>query len=84
MDVTYLQYLLGVEGVIVDMVKDISEAIANIEVTNKDDCEDDDGRKCLIRFGEERKKVEISKDEITLLTKLVRTKSASTMKISLH
>ncbi|KAG7532940.1 Zinc finger CCHC-type [Arabidopsis thaliana x Arabidopsis arenosa] len=45
-EVIYLQYLMGVEGVIVDMVKDISEAITNIEVTNY--CEDDDGRKCLI------------------------------------
>jgi len=62
---------MGVEGVIVDMVKDISEAIANIEVTNEDDCEGEDERKCLIRFGEERKKVEITKDMITLLNKFV-------------
>jgi len=70
-EVIYLQYLMGVEGVIVDMVKDISEAIANIEVTNEDDCEGEDERKCLIRFGEERKKVEITKDMITLLNKFV-------------
>jgi len=70
-EVIYLQYLMGVEGVIVDMVKDISKAIANIEVTNEDDCEGEDERKCLIRFGEERKIVEITKDMITLLNNFV-------------
>ncbi|XP_010442040.1 PREDICTED: glycerophosphodiester phosphodiesterase GDPD3-like [Camelina sativa] len=67
-EVIYLQYLMGVEGVIVDMVKDISEAIANIIVRNKEDCEDDDRQKM---FGEEKKKLKISKDEINFLTKFV-------------
>ncbi|ESQ44719.1 hypothetical protein EUTSA_v10003237mg [Eutrema salsugineum] len=70
-EVIYLQYLMGVEGVIVDMVKEISEAIANIEVRNEEDEEEDDRRECLIIFGDERKKVRISKDEIAFLTKFV-------------
>ena len=55
----YLQNLLGVEGVIVDMVMEISEAIANIEVKNEEDDEENNGRKCQIMFGEESKKVSI-------------------------
>ncbi|CAH2047017.1 unnamed protein product [Thlaspi arvense] len=70
-EVVYLQYLMGVEGVIVDMVKEISEAIANIEVGNEEEDKEEDERKCLIMFGEERKKVKISKDEIAFLTKFV-------------
>lgn len=62
---------MGVEGVIVDMVKEISEAIVNIEVRNEEDDDDeDDGKKCFIIFGEERKKVKISKDEISFFSKL--------------
>ncbi|KAH0939174.1 hypothetical protein HID58_006635, partial [Brassica napus] len=68
-EVIYLQYLMGVEGVIVDMVMEISEAIASISVRNKEDEEEDDGRKSMIMFGEERTKVKISKDEIAFLTK---------------
>ncbi|CAN7043103.1 unnamed protein product [Brassica rapa subsp. trilocularis] len=68
-EVIYLQYLMGVEGVIVDMVKEISEAIASISVRKKEDEEEDDGRKSMIMFGEERTKVKISKDEIAFLTK---------------
>ncbi|CDY61857.1 BnaCnng38520D [Brassica napus] len=55
-EVLYLQYLMGVEGVIVDMVMEISEAIASISVRNKEDDEEDDGRKSMIMFGEERTK----------------------------
>ena len=69
MEVIYLQYLMGVEGVIVDMVKEISEAIASISVRKKEDEEEDDERKSMIMFGEERTKVKISKDEIAFLTK---------------
>lgn len=68
----YLQNLLGVEGVIVDMVLEISEAIANIEVRNEEDDEEDNGRKCQIMFGEESKKVSISSNGgIAFLTNLV-------------
>ncbi|CAA7041606.1 unnamed protein product [Microthlaspi erraticum] len=70
-EVVYLQYLMGVEGVIVDMVMEITEAIANIEVRNEGNEEENDERKCVIMFGEERKKAKISKDEISLLTKFV-------------
>ncbi|CAF2041257.1 unnamed protein product [Brassica napus] len=70
-EVVYLQYMMGVDGVIVDMVMEISEAIASIEVRNDEDDEEDDGRKCLILFGEESKKVRISSDAIALLTKFV-------------
>ncbi|CDY43607.1 BnaC09g17460D [Brassica napus] len=71
-EVVYLQNLLGVEGVIVDMVLEISEAIANIEVRNEEDDEEDNGRKCQIMFGEESKKVSISSNGgIAFLTNLV-------------
>ncbi|KAJ0252559.1 Glycerophosphodiester phosphodiesterase GDPD3 [Hirschfeldia incana] len=70
-EVVYLQYMMGVEGVIVDMVMEISEAIASIEVRNEEDDEEDDGRKCLILMGEESKKVRISNDAIAFLTKFV-------------
>lgn len=71
MEVVYLQYLMGVEGVIVDMVMEISEAIASIEARNEEDDEEDDGRKCLILLGEESKKVKISSDAIAILTKFL-------------
>ncbi|CAN7043095.1 unnamed protein product [Brassica rapa subsp. trilocularis] len=61
LEVIYLQYLMGVEGVIIDMVMEISEAIASISVRNKEDDEEDDGTKSMIMFGEERTKVKISK-----------------------
>lgn len=70
-EVIYLQYLMGVEGVIVDMVMEISEALANIEVRNEGNDEENDERKSAIMFGEQRKKVRISKDEISFLTKFV-------------
>ena len=45
----YLQNLLGVEGVIVDMVMEISEAIANIEVRNEEDDEEgNDDKGCWV------------------------------------
>ncbi|KAG2302366.1 hypothetical protein Bca4012_060679 [Brassica carinata] len=70
-EVVYLQYMMGVEGVIADMVMEISEAIASIEVRSEEDDEEDDGRKCLILLGEENKKVRISNDAIAFLTKFV-------------
>ncbi|KAF8111642.1 hypothetical protein N665_0073s0003 [Sinapis alba] len=71
-EVVYLQYLMGVEGVIVDMVMEISEAVASIEVRKEEDDEEVDGRKCLILSGEESKEVRISNDDaIGFLTKFV-------------
>ncbi|EOA14983.1 hypothetical protein CARUB_v10028331mg [Capsella rubella] len=69
-EVVYLQHHMGVEGVIVDIIEDISKAITNIKVRNEEDWEDN-GSKSLIMFGEEKKKVKVSMDEINFLTKFV-------------
>ncbi|XP_010540416.1 PREDICTED: glycerophosphodiester phosphodiesterase GDPD3 [Tarenaya hassleriana] len=55
-EVVWLQRLMGVEGVIVDLVEEISEAVADIGDRNE---------------GEEKKKVKFSKDELSFLLKLI-------------
>ncbi|MBA0586356.1 hypothetical protein Gorai_017099 [Gossypium raimondii] len=68
-EVAYMQHLMGVEGVIVDLVKEISESVSDLthakEGEEKSMYGEEDGKK------EVKAKPQFSKDELSFLLKLI-------------
>ncbi|MBA0682685.1 hypothetical protein Goari_024381 [Gossypium aridum] len=68
-EVAYMQHLMGVEGVIVDLVKEISESVSDLthakEGEEKSMYGEEDGKK------EGKAKPQFSKDELSFLLKLI-------------
>ncbi|KAB2091040.1 Glycerophosphodiester phosphodiesterase GDE1 [Gossypium arboreum] len=68
-EVVYMQHLMGVEGVIVDLVKEISESVSDLthskEGEEKSLYGEEDGKK------EVKAKPQFSKDELSFLLKLI-------------
>ncbi|KAH1098489.1 hypothetical protein J1N35_015410 [Gossypium stocksii] len=68
-EVVYMQHLMGVEGVIVDLIKEISESVSDLthakEGEEKSLYGEEDGKK------EVKAKPQFSKDELSFLLKLI-------------